>query len=119
LATYNTVPDYGEHRAGGITFPKQTSGDPNYSVYIEAPAMALSHYLWNDVSFNIDPVGFMRPRGEEIELQMVGVEYDAVVYPPMKLTLAAAGKTKNYVITEISPSIADDVTTYKGHTRDI
>jgi hypothetical protein len=118
-AAYNTMPDYGEHRTGGITFPKQTTTDPNYSTYIEAPAMALAHYLWNDVPFSVDPVGFMRPRGDEIEIEMAGLDYDAAEYPPMKLVLTAAGKTKNYVITEVRPSIAGDTTVYKGHTRDV
>jgi hypothetical protein len=81
--------------------------------------MALAHYLYSDEPFSVDHVGVVRPRGDEVELAIAGVDHDAVEYPPIKLVLTAAGRTRNYVITEIGRSIAGDVMTYKGHTRDL
>ncbi|MBU0517255.1 MAG: hypothetical protein KJ621_21070 [Proteobacteria bacterium] len=117
-STYNTKPENGEWITGGIAFPKATAADPHYSTYIEAPAMALAHYLYNDASFATDPVGFVRPRGDTVEIVLAENDHDAVEYPPIKLTITVAGKTKTYVITEITPSIADDTTKYIGHTRE-
>jgi hypothetical protein len=115
---YNTQPEYGEHRTGGITFPKVTTTEPHYSTYIEVPAMALAHYLWNGVGEATDPVGFSRPRGDEVDLEIVGINYDACVYPPIVINLTRNGITKKYVATEISESIGDDITRYVAHTRD-
>jgi len=81
--------------------------------------MALAHYLYNNVSFATDPVGFIRPRRDSIEILIAGVDHDAVQYPPLKLTIAVNQKVKTYVVTEISRSIGDDTMRYTGHTREV
>jgi len=119
LAAYSTMPDYGEHRAGGVTFPKETDGDPHYSTYIEVPGMALAHYMYSEAPVAIEPVGFVRPRGDALELAVVGIDLDGSVYPPLKMDVTRNGETRSYVVTEVIESISDDIITYIGHTRAI
>lgn len=101
---------------GGVVVPSRTD---DFHSFIEVPGMALALYLWNDVDKATDPVGFTRPRGDEIEIEVVGVDHTAAVYPPMELIVNEPFQSKTYVVTEIEENSVDDVTVYRGHTRDI
>jgi hypothetical protein len=103
---------------GGVVVPKRTGSDIYYA-HIEVPGMALALYLWNNVDVATDPVGFVRPHGDEIEMQVVGVDHTEQIYPPIKLTVSDLYSSKDYVITEIEENDEEDTTTYKGHTRDV
>jgi hypothetical protein len=103
---------------GGVVVPKRTGSDIYYA-HIEVPGMALALYLWNNVDVATDPVGFVRPHGDEIEMQVVGVDHTEHIYPPIKLTVSDLYSSKDYVITEIEENDEEDTTTYKGHTRDV
>jgi hypothetical protein len=112
------VPDYAEYDGtlGGVVVPNRN--DP-YNSWIEVPAMALALNVWSDADEATDPVAFTRPHGDEIELSLVNVDHTATVYPPIKLVVTEAYQTRNYVITEVEEQSSEDVTAYRGHTRDV
>lgn len=119
-APYVGAPAFGQHDTtltpDGYVFPRRDTG--LYYTYMEAPAMALAYYLYAKVSEATDPVAFARPAGDEIELEVVGVDYDTLNYPPFKLTFTLDGTVRNYLVTEVEEDVSKDVLTYKGHTRE-
>jgi hypothetical protein len=119
------VPDYGElyPTSGppydGVMYPATATPVKPYSywVYIEAMAWALCHYMFNDVSVSVDPVGFARPRGTRIELTKLSIDHTAVQEPPMLLSCSIDGKAYEFVITETEEDIEKDTLSIKAHTR--
>lgn len=115
------IPEYGEHYAStGVIYPPVSTPavDRQYWVYIEVVAWALCHYMWNDVPFTTDPVGFARSNGVRISMNKLSIDHTTVLEPPYLLACQLDGHDYEFLVTESEEDLENDAVSIKGHTRD-
>jgi len=112
------IPTYGEFSAG-VQYPKPGAGTDGTYPNCEStvPAMALAHYLYNDVSRGVDPVGVYSPANIEVEFQINSLAMGQVYQPVLEYGITLNGVEETLYVYEIEEKLEEGSYTARGYTR--
>lgn len=107
------VPEYGEYidAVFGVRYPNSAAP---YNTWVQVPAMALGHILFNDVQRSVDPVGLYRSFGALRNVKDENIS-TSVKMPPYKITYSQGNLAKTVLAIELAEDLVLSETEYTGY----